>query len=143
MKLCKKPGCRNKARKLEVCAMHREFSYTRRYKNLLLGAKSRSIPVDISMDEYLYIFTKYGNKCFYCDSKLEWTTGSAVDRINNKKGYTVANSVPCCGTCNTIKGDLFSGVDMVILVDFMKNVLQYDKKLRRKAKQKRRIKNGI
>jgi len=31
---------------------------------------------------------------------------NGVDRVDNKKGYTLENSVACCGTCNKAKGIL-------------------------------------
>lgn len=31
---------------------------------------------------------------------------SGIDRVKNKNGYTLENSVPCCKTCNSAKGEL-------------------------------------
>lgn len=45
-------------------------------------------------------------ECTYCDGKLgrvEW--GKGLDRKNNKGDYTIENVLPCCRTCNRIRGD--------------------------------------
>ena len=39
--------------------------------------------------------------CYYCGELQENFNGIA--RFNNKEGYTVDNSVPCCTMCNMMK----------------------------------------
>lgn len=52
--------------------------------------------------------------CYYCNAKplQRGTTGTnhngsylynGLDRVDNTKGYTIDNVVPCCGTCNKAK----------------------------------------
>ena len=43
--------------------------------------------------------------CHYCGGELPWSC-SGLDRINNSKGYTRSNVVPCCRLCNWMKRDL-------------------------------------
>jgi hypothetical protein len=44
--------------------------------------------------------------CFYCDSSLlNIITGSGLDRIDNSQGYTPENTLPCCYSCNSLRGD--------------------------------------
>lgn len=58
--------------------------------------------------------------CHYCDDPpSQWATSKAgilfwyngIDRVDNKLGYTLANSVACCSLCNQMKhvlpADLF------------------------------------
>lgn len=57
-------------------------------------------------------------RCTYCDvepksikrsradSLAEPYIYNGIDRINNKKGYTLHNCVPCCALCNRMKRDL-------------------------------------
>lgn len=40
--------------------------------------------------------------CFWCEAP----SANGIDRRDNTQGYTEANSVPCCETCNFAKGDL-------------------------------------
>lgn len=73
----------------------KKISY--RYEQYKKGAYSRSIPFELSMDD----FSKFWNKnCSYCDSKIE-TIG--LDRVDSKLGYTNSNIVPCCFDCNSMK----------------------------------------
>ena len=54
--------------------------------------------------------------CHYCHKELFWVTcytagkpyGHNLDRIDNTKGYSVDNCVPCCGRCNRGKTHMFS-----------------------------------
>lgn len=72
-----------------------------RFGILVRNAKTRNITVDITLDQYIHLIS--GNKCFYCGSALP-ECGGGLDRIDNTKGYTIGNLVPCCETCNRIKG---------------------------------------
>lgn len=54
--------------------------------------------------------------CYYCNSKPSNIMNNkncnkpykyqGIDRVNNKKGYTLKNCVPCCKICNRAKGNL-------------------------------------
>lgn len=35
-----------------------------------------------------------------------WIVANGIDRIDNNKGYSVQNCVPCCAICNYIKCDM-------------------------------------
>lgn len=61
--------------------------------------------------EYLVenIFSK---PCFYCDDTNE---GIGCDRIDNSKGHTIDNVVPCCRTCNTARMHNFTHQEMKII----------------------------
>lgn len=61
---------------------------------------------DISIDWMIEnILTK---PCFYCGD----TNRIGCDRIDNKKGHTKENVVPCCVECNTARNDYFSVEEM-------------------------------
>ena len=77
-------------------------------------AKARSIPFDISIEDYLPIVQQH---CFYCGclpfqksfqhntTERDWSlfVHQGLDRVDSSKGYTLENVVPCCKHCNTAK----------------------------------------
>lgn len=45
--------------------------------------------------------------CNYCGNPSGWpTTRNGIDRVDNLKGYHADNSVTCCTTCNSAKGQM-------------------------------------
>lgn len=77
------------------------------------NAKSRGLPFDLSNEDFEMIAS---GDCFYCGNPPEkrnppkdWQLPgywSGLDRIDNSKGYSVDNCVPCCKHCNWAKKDL-------------------------------------
>ena len=49
--------------------------------------------------------------CIYCGD----THNIGLDRIDNSKGHTKDNVVPCCVECNTVRNDLFTMEEMLKL----------------------------
>lgn len=45
--------------------------------------------------------------CYYCLSPLHPLSGG-LDRIDNAKGYTRDNVLPCCSMCNDARGHLLT-----------------------------------
>jgi len=78
-----------------------------------MGAKKRGYDFDLTEEQFKKITQK---DCFYCGNKPSNTYNrkgqngeyiyNGIDRLNNNKGYTIKNSVPCCYTCNRAKGKL-------------------------------------
>jgi hypothetical protein len=50
--------------------------------------------------------------CFYCGADLLTIGGVSLDRIDNSKGYTLDNVLPCCGNCNMIRGNKLTVEEM-------------------------------
>ena len=46
------------------------------------------------------------NNCYYCGKENTLLHKNGIDRKNNIIGYTIENSVSCCGECNCMKGML-------------------------------------
>lgn len=78
------------------------------------NAKTRNYLFNLTNDEF-YNFIK--QDCHYCGRapyrvrifKNKNSTPciyNGIDRVDNKIGYTLENSVPCCFICNRSKGDL-------------------------------------
>jgi hypothetical protein len=60
--------------------------------------------------------------CSYCGRSLKHETGIGLDRLNNNKGYTKSNVVPCCGICNQAKSDVFTYKEMKKIGKVIKNI---------------------
>ena len=65
--------------------------------------------------------------CFYCG---EESTG--LDRVENNKGYTNANVVPCCKECNRLKSNIYSCEETLIIVECI-NALKHRKRAKNES----------
>lgn len=74
----------------------RQFSYAKQQ------AEKRNIDFSLFLWEYCSLTEK---PCYYCACWLS-DKGVRLDRIDSKEGYNINNVVPCCGTCNLMKGGL-------------------------------------
>ena len=76
-----------------------------KYTILKSNAKKTKQVVEISLDEYR---TLVRNKpCLYCGGSLSvYIYGYGLDRVDHQKGYITGNCVPCCWSCNSLKGRL-------------------------------------
>ncbi len=70
------------------------------YGHYKKGAKIRSIPFQLSFEEFM---TFWQQPCFYCGLEIK-TIG--IDRVENKQGYFMENLVSCCARCNRAKSDM-------------------------------------
>ena len=70
-----------------------------KYNHFKGNAKSRGLKFDLTRDQVIKFCE---SPCFYC--KTERCLG--IDRVDNSKGYTIDNCVPCCRCCNKMKMDL-------------------------------------
>ena len=88
----------------------------RRYKNAIRTAKFRQIGWNLSESDFNALISK---RCFYCDGSLP-SQGSGLDRVDNSKGYSFENVVPCCTSCNQIRGNNLTSEEMLIAMDAIK-----------------------
>lgn len=83
------------------------------YRTYQKSAKKRGYSFDIPIEDFENITS---SNCYYCGVEPAQVknhrecfgeyTYNGIDRVNNKKGYSVTNIVPCCKTCNSAKGVL-------------------------------------
>lgn len=123
--------CRSCASKLKPPPPQFKEPYRAIYNAYVLAVtKRRGLTTDISFDEFLE-FTKVGG-CHYCDRPILWerfTTSTAarskathLDRKDNSLGYSKANCVVCCWSCNMTKGNRFSYEEFMSLSPILKDI---------------------
>lgn len=100
----------NKERRVQITQKYVQSNrekvrkYNDEYSRSLLGkyrvyksvAKKKGNVFQITRDEFASILSK---SCVYCGG----TELIGIDRIDNRLGYTIENSAPCCKTCNYMK----------------------------------------
>ena len=74
-----------------------------KFNSMKKSAKRRGLPCEITQEEFNNILK--AKICFYCDSSIENTGGSSLNRIDSSKGYSIDNVKPCCSACNYIMLD--------------------------------------
>jgi hypothetical protein len=67
----------------------------------------------------------FNDVCFYCGEFSSDKKLTGIDRLDNNKGYTKSNTVPCCYKCNYMK----YSYDPLIFVDICEHILMNLKKI--------------
>ncbi len=81
----------------------------RKMKTILTSAKQRGI--DVSIDDVVEMEAKLSLECEYCGFvPHDRESLNGLDRVSSELGYTSVNTVPCCATCNAMKGPLDTDV---------------------------------
>lgn len=80
-----------------------ERTLKRRYARAKHRAKKAKRAFTLTFAQYESLLID--DMCTYCGGRLD-KTGSSLDRINSRYGYTKKNSVACCGVCNMMKSNL-------------------------------------
>jgi hypothetical protein len=84
----------------------------RRFLGYKGNARFRGYEWGLTVDQFRDLVLM---SCFYCGAEpsehclsmaLEPFFGNGVDRLDNERGYTTDNCVPCCWPCNSFKGRL-------------------------------------
>ena len=88
--------------------LKKERSIVRRVQAYRLKDKQKGLKNDLELN-WVREFVK--QPCIYCGD----TEDIGLDRIDNSKGHTKDNVVPCCYTCNTSRSKNFTHEEMKIL----------------------------
>lgn len=75
-------------------------SPSRKFSTYKHSAVVKGKEFHITKDQFMELWQK---PCYYCSASIQ-TIG--IDRVNNERGYTVDNIVPCCKLCNYAKQGL-------------------------------------
>ncbi len=106
---------------------YRESSRNRIYRRYKGDAKRRGYTFNLSISEFECIT---GRSCAYCGTsprtiqKADGHNGcfvyNGIDRVDGDLGYVKGNCVPCCKTCNYMKGKL-THEEFLSRIDIIKN----------------------
>ena len=88
-----------------------------RFNSNIASAKERHLNWNLTFEQWTSLIV--GKICHYCDGELP-KSGSGLDRKNNNRGYVLKNVVPCCQTCNWIKGPNLTYLEMVAISNLLK-----------------------
>lgn len=89
----------------------RSWTYRTRFSQLINGANRRGVKVSLSETAATAMMRM---SCFYCDTPARHNIRSWwIDRWDNSRGYSIDNCVPCCSTCNMMKGHGLGGFEFV------------------------------
>lgn len=90
--------CRNERRKSWDKSSSKKANYI--FYEYKRSALKRNIDFLIAYNDFINF---ENSDCHYCGIELDQIR---LDRIDNDKGYFLANIVPCCRTCNFLKHTL-------------------------------------
>ena len=65
------------------------------------SARKRGFVFLLTIDEFIELIYSI---CHYCGTQGSHESRNGIDRKDNSKGYSKANCVSCCFTCNFLKG---------------------------------------
>ena len=90
-----------------------------RYNFSKCRAKKQNKQFTLTLQEYEKLLSM---PCYYDGASLLGECGVGLDRINNNEGYTLKNVLPCCGTCNKIRGATISVDEMLEIAKLLKRM---------------------
>ena len=90
-----------------------ESSFNTTYNSYVLSAKDRGLSFELTREDVRVITSQ---RCVYCGGEPSYRKNAymprngdyvcnGIDRVDNTKGYTIDNCVPCCRTCNLAKSN--------------------------------------
>lgn len=109
--------CSRAFRKLHTRTNHGRFIHAKQI------AKRNGRVFTLTEAEYLDLRSK---PCTYCGDSLP-ETGLGLDRIDNEVGYMLGNVAPCCTVCNTVKANIFTHDEMLLLGSVVSQIRMHRK----------------
>jgi len=78
--------------------------------------KKRGYTFDLPQQWFIDNILK--SKCYYCESVEQ----IGADRLDNSIGHIVYNVVPCCSVCNSVRSDIFTVDEMIVIGQTIKKL---------------------
>lgn len=95
-----------------------------RHGIMLRGAKDRNLDVSIDIIVHEKILETANYSCYYCHNGVG--AGSALDRLDNSKGYHADNVVACCGPCNCFRSNDTTSEEFTEIIKLLKVLRKTD-----------------
>lgn len=109
----------------------RKENFLKKYSNLLpkdirhkyihfkcnAKRKNKTFSFELTKEEVIRLCE---SPCYYCGKQR----CLGIDRVDNAKGYTIDNCVPCCGICNNMKRDLSQKVFLNKVQEISNNLIK-------------------
>ena len=110
-------GCLQRECARELKSLPKGVAYFNALVSMMKGnAKTRSLEWQLTREQVRHLTKR---SCHYCGAEPSQVLSSrkysgtyaynGLDRVDNDKGYTIDNVVPCCFVCNRAKGNLTTG----------------------------------
>lgn len=116
--ICK--NCEKSYQKIKRKQRIKSGNLSERYQIVRQRVKARGYQFLLKKEEWIELISQ---PCHYCSCSLaDIKRGTALDRKDNSKDYTVSNVVPCCYSCNSIKGEHLTHDEMVVAMKAVLNL---------------------
>ena len=110
---------RNNPDKIRAIDKRADVKVKTRYSLGKTLAKRCSREFTITFEEYFQLLSQ---PCYYCNKELVGVeTGVGLDRIDNSKGYTIENVLPCCSICNQTRNKNWTVEETKIMISAVMN----------------------
>lgn len=106
------------ANKCRACRKidHADRGREPRYRLISLRSSAKKRGLTVTLTERDVAGLTLNQRCSYCGGELA-ATGSAIDRIDNSRGYELDNCRSACWHCNNARGALITAREFETLIN--------------------------
>lgn len=95
-----------------------QYQPKKRYSLSKKNAKKKEKEFTLTLEEYTKLIE---TPCYYCEN-VYINCGIGLDRIDNSRGYTLDNVLPCCKFCNRMRNEILTPEETKELILTLKKV---------------------
>ena len=128
-KVQEKDRMRNKTTKRQEQNRKNSLKPQRRFYQLIDRCKRKNLFCDISFEKFVELISQ---SCFYCGNVVLNSPGVSLDRRDNLKGYMLDNVLPCCKSCNLIRGVQLTVDETKVAIEAIMKFRNYNSEVTRK-----------